>query len=94
MHHWKEQRKTRALYDLLERGEIGVVVAEEQQKRQKKYDYLNFKYFDMTMKTYLKCYWNVYKYVGSTVLLSTEIIFQYHSEKKVVDLFGQSYGPA
>lgn len=29
MHHWKEQRKTRAFYDLLEKGEIGVVVAEE-----------------------------------------------------------------
>ncbi|CAL9244468.1 unnamed protein product [Arabidopsis halleri] len=29
MHHWNEQRKTRAFYELLERGEIGVVVAEE-----------------------------------------------------------------
>ncbi|KAL1226243.1 putative cytochrome c oxidase subunit 5C-1 [Cardamine amara subsp. amara] len=29
MHHWNEQRKTRAFYDLLERGEISVVAAEE-----------------------------------------------------------------
>jgi hypothetical protein len=29
MHHWNEQRKTRVFYDLLERGEIGVVVTEE-----------------------------------------------------------------
>ncbi|XP_019089475.1 PREDICTED: probable cytochrome c oxidase subunit 5C-3 [Camelina sativa] len=29
MHHWNEQRKTRAFYDLLEKGYIGVVVAEE-----------------------------------------------------------------
>lgn len=28
MHHWNEQRKTRAFYDLLEKGEIGVVVEE------------------------------------------------------------------
>lgn len=29
MHHWNEQRKTRAFYDLLERGEISVVAEEE-----------------------------------------------------------------
>ncbi|GJQ91322.1 cytochrome c oxidase subunit 5C-2 [Tanacetum coccineum] len=29
MHHWNEQRKTRAFYDLLEKGEISVVVDEE-----------------------------------------------------------------
>jgi len=29
MHHWSEQRKTREFYDLLERGEISVVVPEE-----------------------------------------------------------------
>ncbi|XP_013636234.1 PREDICTED: probable cytochrome c oxidase subunit 5C-1 isoform X1 [Brassica oleracea var. oleracea] len=29
MHHWNEQRKTRAFYDLLERGEINVIAAEE-----------------------------------------------------------------
>ncbi|XP_068639329.1 probable cytochrome c oxidase subunit 5C-3 [Aristolochia californica] len=29
MHHWNEQRKTKAFYDLLEKGEISVVVAEE-----------------------------------------------------------------
>ncbi|XAR61412.1 hypothetical protein NMG60_11035104 [Bertholletia excelsa] len=28
MHHWNEQRKTRAFYDMLEKGEI-TVVAEE-----------------------------------------------------------------
>ncbi|KAK9059350.1 hypothetical protein SSX86_021970 [Deinandra increscens subsp. villosa] len=26
MHHWNEQRKTRAFYDLLEKGEISVCV--------------------------------------------------------------------
>ncbi|WOL15987.1 hypothetical protein Cni_G24769 [Canna indica] len=30
MHHWNEQRKTRAFYDMLEKGEIGVVVSEEE----------------------------------------------------------------
>ncbi|PON61712.1 Cytochrome c oxidase subunit 5c [Parasponia andersonii] len=29
MHHWNEQRKVRTFYDLLEKGEIGVVVEEE-----------------------------------------------------------------
>ncbi|XP_058094652.1 probable cytochrome c oxidase subunit 5C-1 [Magnolia sinica] len=29
MHHWNEQRKTRAFYDMLEKGEISVVVEEE-----------------------------------------------------------------
>ncbi|CAL9207098.1 unnamed protein product [Musa hybrid cultivar] len=29
MHHWNEQRKIRAFYDMLEKGEISVVVAEE-----------------------------------------------------------------
>lgn len=29
MHHWNEQRKTRTFYDLLEKGEISVVVDEE-----------------------------------------------------------------
>ncbi|KAL8196294.1 hypothetical protein R6Q57_025294 [Mikania cordata] len=29
MHHWNEQRKTRAFYDLLEKGEISVVVDDE-----------------------------------------------------------------
>ncbi|KAF4392472.1 hypothetical protein G4B88_005431 [Cannabis sativa] len=29
MHHWNEQRKVRTFYDLLEKGEIGVVVQEE-----------------------------------------------------------------
>ena len=28
MHHWNEQRKTRAFYDLLDKDEISVVVAE------------------------------------------------------------------
>ncbi|XP_010921491.1 cytochrome c oxidase subunit 5C isoform X1 [Elaeis guineensis] len=28
MHHWNEQRKTRAFYDMLEKGEISVVVEE------------------------------------------------------------------
>lgn len=28
MHHWNEQRKTRTFYDLLEKDEISVVVAE------------------------------------------------------------------
>ncbi|CAM8979011.1 hypothetical protein QQ045_002021 [Rhodiola kirilowii] len=28
MHHWNEQRKTRAFYDMLDRGEISVVVEE------------------------------------------------------------------
>ncbi|KVH95294.1 hypothetical protein Ccrd_002633 [Cynara cardunculus var. scolymus] len=28
MHHWNEQRKSRAFYDLLEKGEISVVVQE------------------------------------------------------------------
>ncbi|KAL3819651.1 hypothetical protein ACJIZ3_005556 [Penstemon smallii] len=29
MHHWNEQRKVRAFYDLLDKGEITVVAAEE-----------------------------------------------------------------
>ncbi|XP_073060096.1 probable cytochrome c oxidase subunit 5C-1 [Primulina huaijiensis] len=29
MHHWNEQRKTRAFYDLLDKGEVTVVAAEE-----------------------------------------------------------------
>lgn len=29
MHQWNEQRKTRTFYDLLEKGEISVVVEEE-----------------------------------------------------------------
>ncbi|XP_014512544.1 cytochrome c oxidase subunit 5C-2 [Vigna radiata var. radiata] len=29
MHHWNEQRKIRTFYDLLEKGEIGVVVDEQ-----------------------------------------------------------------
>ncbi|XP_009383933.2 cytochrome c oxidase subunit 5C-like [Musa acuminata AAA Group] len=29
MHHWHEQRRTRAFYDMLEKGEISVVVEEE-----------------------------------------------------------------
>ncbi|GMH02309.1 hypothetical protein Nepgr_004148 [Nepenthes gracilis] len=29
MHHWNEQRKVRAFYDMLEKGEISVVAAEE-----------------------------------------------------------------
>jgi len=28
MHHWNEQRKVRSFYDLLEKGEISVVVEE------------------------------------------------------------------
>lgn len=28
MHHWNEQRRTRAFYDMLEKGEISVVVEE------------------------------------------------------------------
>ncbi|KAL6978303.1 hypothetical protein U1Q18_019972, partial [Sarracenia purpurea var. burkii] len=28
MHHWNEQRKRRAFYDLLEKGEISVVAEE------------------------------------------------------------------
>lgn len=29
MHHWNEQRKVRTFYDLLEKGEITVVAAEQ-----------------------------------------------------------------
>ncbi|GMN35486.1 hypothetical protein TIFTF001_005330 [Ficus carica] len=29
MHHWNEQRRVRSFYDLLEKGEIGVVATEE-----------------------------------------------------------------
>lgn len=29
MHHWNEQRKVRAFYDMLEKGEISVVAEEE-----------------------------------------------------------------
>lgn len=29
MHHWNEQRKTRTFYDLLSKGEISVIAAEE-----------------------------------------------------------------
>ncbi|XP_047944464.1 probable cytochrome c oxidase subunit 5C-1 [Salvia hispanica] len=29
MHHWNEQRKVRAFYDMLDKGEITVVVPEE-----------------------------------------------------------------
>ncbi|XP_008812525.1 probable cytochrome c oxidase subunit 5C-1 [Phoenix dactylifera] len=29
MHHWNEQKKTRAFYDMLEKGEISVIAAEE-----------------------------------------------------------------
>ncbi|KAL6594607.1 hypothetical protein ACP70R_048345 [Stipagrostis hirtigluma subsp. patula] len=29
MHHWNEQRRTRTFYDLLDKGEISVVVAEQ-----------------------------------------------------------------
>ncbi|XP_054803855.1 probable cytochrome c oxidase subunit 5C-3 [Prosopis cineraria] len=29
MHHWNNQRRTREFYDLLEKGEISVVVDEE-----------------------------------------------------------------
>jgi hypothetical protein len=29
MHHWNEQRKTRTFYDLLSKGEISIVAAEE-----------------------------------------------------------------
>lgn len=29
MHHWNEQRKVRQFYDLLEKGEISVVVQED-----------------------------------------------------------------
>ncbi|KAK4351857.1 hypothetical protein RND71_027375 [Anisodus tanguticus] len=28
MHHWNEQRKVRSFYDLLEKGEISIVVEE------------------------------------------------------------------
>ncbi|OMO82122.1 Cytochrome c oxidase subunit Vc [Corchorus olitorius] len=28
MHHWNEQRKVRAFYDMLEKGDISVVVEE------------------------------------------------------------------
>jgi len=28
MHHWNEQRKTRSFYDMLEKGQISVVVEE------------------------------------------------------------------
>ncbi|RZC70262.1 hypothetical protein C5167_033423 [Papaver somniferum] len=28
MHHWNEQRKVRSFYELLEKGEIGVVAEE------------------------------------------------------------------
>ena len=29
MHHWNEQRKIRAFYDMLEKGDISVIAAEE-----------------------------------------------------------------
>ncbi|KAL8041171.1 hypothetical protein ABFX02_10G149500 [Erythranthe guttata] len=29
MHHWNEQRKVRSFYDMLDKGEITVVAAEE-----------------------------------------------------------------
>ncbi|KAG6488771.1 hypothetical protein ZIOFF_050020 [Zingiber officinale] len=29
MQHWNQQRKTRAFYDMLEKGEISVVVSED-----------------------------------------------------------------
>ncbi|KAK1317707.1 Cytochrome c oxidase subunit 5C-2 [Acorus calamus] len=29
MHHWNEQRKTRTFYDMLQKGEISVIAAEE-----------------------------------------------------------------
>ncbi|KAL6539727.1 hypothetical protein OROMI_024611 [Orobanche minor] len=29
MHHWNEQRRIRAFYDMLDKGEISVVAAEE-----------------------------------------------------------------
>ncbi|KAL6865366.1 hypothetical protein ACP4OV_016517 [Aristida adscensionis] len=29
MHHWNEQRKTRTFYDLLDKGEISIVLAEQ-----------------------------------------------------------------
>lgn len=29
MHHWNEQRKVRSFYDMLDKGEISVVAAEE-----------------------------------------------------------------
>ncbi|KAL6555292.1 hypothetical protein OROGR_006550 [Orobanche gracilis] len=29
MHHWNEQRKVRAFYDMLDKGEISVIAAEE-----------------------------------------------------------------
>ncbi|KAK1293509.1 Cytochrome c oxidase subunit 5C [Acorus calamus] len=29
MHHWNEQRKTRSFYDMLQKGEISVIAAEE-----------------------------------------------------------------
>lgn len=29
MHHWNNQRRTREFYDMLEKGEISVVVEEE-----------------------------------------------------------------
>jgi len=28
MHHWNEQRKTRSFYDMLDKGQISVVVEE------------------------------------------------------------------
>lgn len=28
MHHWNEQKKARSFYDMLDKGEIGVVVEE------------------------------------------------------------------
>lgn len=28
MHHWNEQKKTRAFYDMLDRGEISIVAEE------------------------------------------------------------------
>lgn len=30
MHHWNEQRRVRTFYDLLEKGEISVVVDQEE----------------------------------------------------------------
>lgn len=29
MHHWNEQRKTRSFYDMLEKGQISLIAAEE-----------------------------------------------------------------
>nr|ACG39497.1 cytochrome c oxidase polypeptide Vc [Zea mays] len=34
MHHWNEQRKTRSFYDMLDKGQISVVVEDQDDQKQ------------------------------------------------------------